>query len=121
MESFFELKIKETYPDLIFVSNDRDLIGFELDFLFPELKFALELNGIFHYEPIYKNKNFEIIQANDQQKLSLCRAMGVELYVLDISKCKHFSEKQGEIFWSIFNQTLKEIMGRRKGIEPSSN
>lgn len=109
MEIFFESQIKENYPDLIFISNDRGLIGLELDFLFPELKFALELNGIFHYKSIYKN--FEITQANDQRKLSLCQSKGFELYVLDISRGKHFLIKQGEMFWTIFNQALKEKLG----------
>lgn len=112
METFFESMIQKKYPNIEFNTNDRKTIGAELDFYFPQLRFALELNGIFHYEPIYKNKNFEKIQNVDKQKMTSCLALGVELYVLDTSGCKRFSITEGEKYWAIFQDTFEKVIQR---------
>jgi hypothetical protein len=42
-----------------------------LDFYFPELRFAIELNGITHYEPIYGEDKFEKIKNSFDYLLNL--------------------------------------------------
>jgi len=46
------------YPDLVIHFNKKDAINSELDIYIPSLKLAFELNGIFHYEPIFGKENF---------------------------------------------------------------
>ena len=53
LEVWLESQLRELYPNLTLLPNDKTAINSELDFYFPELKLAFELNGIFHYEPIY--------------------------------------------------------------------
>jgi hypothetical protein len=68
MEVFIEEQIRINYPELLLVCNEKTVINSELDFYFPKLKFAIELNGILHYEPIYGDKKFNQIQNNDNKK-----------------------------------------------------
>ena len=53
LECFIEKKLSELYPDLTIHYNQKDTINSELDIYIPSFKLAFELNGIFHYEPIY--------------------------------------------------------------------
>ena len=53
LEVFLEKELIKLYPDLLFHFNRKDTINSELDIYIPSLKLAFELNGIFHYEPIY--------------------------------------------------------------------
>ena len=41
--------------------NNSTTISSELDFYFPQLKLAIEINGIVHYEPIYGSNKFDKI------------------------------------------------------------
>lgn len=72
LEIYIESRLKTTFPKLEVLYNDKTTINSELDFYFPDLKIAVELNGIFHYEPIYGDKKLEKIQSNDKQKLINC-------------------------------------------------
>jgi very-short-patch-repair endonuclease len=71
LESYLEERLRTEFHDLLLICNGKDAIGSELDFYFPQLRLAIELNGIFHYEPIYGTDKLEQIQANDQQKSCL--------------------------------------------------
>ncbi len=52
LEIYLASKLAEKYP-FEFHFNRKDTIGSELDIYIPTLKLAFELNGIFHYEPIF--------------------------------------------------------------------
>ena len=54
----------------------RSLIGpYEVDFFFPELRFAIEVNGLYwHSEQFGKNRNYH------RDKYVSCRAQGVSLF-----------------------------------------
>lgn len=113
IELFIEEQIKLEFPNLQFVCNDVETIGLELDFYFPDLKFALELNGIFHYEPIYGQNTFDRIQHNDNQKIIKCYQNDIELCVLDIASIKNFSSKAKEQYKNIvIEQILRPIAAR---------
>ena len=43
IETYIGEQLSVLYPDLKIITNSVELTGFELDFYFPELKFALEL------------------------------------------------------------------------------
>lgn len=66
MEEFIGKQIQEHFPNLKFIANGKEIIGSELDFYFPTLRLAIELNGIFHYEPIYGKDKLKKIVQNDQ-------------------------------------------------------
>ena len=45
--------LREEFPELIFDFNQKNAVGSELDIFCPTLKLAFEINGIFHYKPIF--------------------------------------------------------------------
>ena len=109
MELFFEEIIKEKYPNLKYCVNDKTVIESELDFYFPDLKFAIELNGIFHYEPIYGETKFNQIQNNDKQKLIRCYEKGIELCIIDISSISYLSASAKEKYKNILCNIIDKV------------
>ena len=114
LEIYLEEQIKLNYPDLECIYNSKETINSELDFYFPTLKFAIELNGIFHYEPIYGDDKLEKIQFNDSQKILLCAKNDIELCIIDSSSCKYLNQKQKDKYWSLINNILNKIQYRNK-------
>lgn len=111
LEKYLEEQIELNYPELKCLYNSKELINSELDFYFPTLKFAIELNGIFHYEPIYGQEKFKRIQNNDKQKLLACEKLGVELCIVN-SNVKHVNDKKKIEFWNMVNEIIKNIYHR---------
>lgn len=88
LELFLQENLQKTYfYDFHF--NRKDTINSELDIYIPELKLAFELNGIFHYEPIYGTEKLNQIQNNDNRKFQACLEKGIELCVIDTSWIKY--------------------------------
>ena len=112
IEIYIQNQIIKNYPQLCVVVNDQSL-GFELDFLFPDLKFAIEFNGPVHYEPIYGLDKFLKIQNKDQQKVAYCREVGIELCVIDISQVKNWTESKLNQYWEFIDEILCKINNRR--------
>jgi len=56
LEVWAEGRLKELYPQLTIICNEKAAINSELDIFLPDLQLAFELNGIFHYEPIHGDK-----------------------------------------------------------------
>src|ERR1017187_3351472 len=92
LEIYLEKQLPILHPNLVFKFNDRTEILAELDIYIPELKLAFELNGIFHYEPIYGLDKLTSTQRNDKQKIIRCYEKGIELCIIDTSKQKYFKE-----------------------------
>ena len=111
LEEHIELQLKELLPDIHILFNNKTIINSELDIYIPKLKLAFELNGIFHYEPIFGNKKLDQIQNNDQRKFQACLDLGIELCIIDVSSLKYFKKDKAEkylnIIISIINQKLK--------------
>lgn len=106
-----EEKIRETFPALSFKANDRTTLqGLELDFFFPELRFAIEVNGIVHYAPIYGNDRFESVVANDKQKVFMCKDLGIELCTVN---CNFRLNKKNLLkMWEEVQKILDSIKDR---------
>lgn len=125
LELFLEAQVRQEFPSLNVITNDVSTIGAELDMLFPDLKLAVELNGIFHYEPIYGETKFNRITNNDLQKSALCRENGIELCVIDTSHQKKFTEKSSRPYLTVIIDLINKVQGRRRyrkgatGIEPA--
>lgn len=113
LERYIEEQIKSAYPDLECLYNDKTIIESELDFYFPALKLAIELNGLFHYEPIYGQDKLEKIKDNDNQKMILCYQQGIELCVIDSSSCQYLNQKQKDKYWQIVNLIIEKVYSRQ--------
>jgi hypothetical protein len=92
-ESWLEQELRFLYPNIDIVCNQTNVIGYELDFYFPKLNLAFEINGIFHFEPIYGQKKLIETQTNDKKKIELCKIKNIDLYQFDTSKFKQFTIK----------------------------
>lgn len=103
LELYLEKELLYLYPNLPIVFNDRQTIMSELDIYFPSLKLGFELNGIYHYQPIYGQKKLQYVQDNDKRKYQACLQKNISLYVFDTSQDKRFTEKQS-------NKYLKSII-----------
>ena len=114
LEVYLEEQIETHYSKLNCQYNKKDAIGSELDFYFPTLKLAIELNGIFHYEPIYGQDKLDKIQNNDQQKFLACYKADIELCVIDSSQCKYLTQKIKGEYWDIINILIQRVYKRHK-------
>ena len=110
IERFIEEQLTILFTDLEIVFNDKNIIGSELDIYFPSLKLAFELNGIFHYEPIFGETKLDRIQSNDKTKMIDCIKNGIDLCVIDISYIKRFSEQSS---LRVLNTIIQIINERR--------
>lgn len=109
-EIYLEDCIRKEYPDINLICNSKEVIDSELDFYFPDHNLAIELNGIFHYEPIYGIDKFNKIVNNDKQKMIRCYEKGIELIVVDISSINYLTNKIKEVWWDKINSILKVIL-----------
>lgn len=110
LEKWLEEKLIQLYPNLEFHFNRKDTINTELDIYIPSLKLAFEMNGIFHYEPIYGEEKLQSTQNNDKRKFQACLDNKIELCIIDVSKEKYFKEhiskKYLDIIINIINSKL---------------
>ena len=116
LEKFLEDQLKLLYPKLEILFNHKDVINSELDIYIPSLKLAFELNGIFHYEPIYGQDKLGQIQNNDDRKFQACIEQDIELCIIDTSQQIYFKKQTSEKYLNI----IKAIV-HSKGIEPLSS
>lgn len=93
LECWIESQLITLYPDLEIHFNRKDAIGSELDIYIPSHNLAFELNGIFHYEPIYGIDKFNQTIANDGIKKQICFERNINLVAINVSKQNRFSEK----------------------------
>lgn len=111
-EIWTEKELPKTYPNIKFLFNDKLAINSELDIYMPDLKLAIELNGIFHYEPIFGEYKFGQIQSNDNRKFQACLEQNIELAIIDVSQMKYFKEqicqKYLDIIKNIIDQNLRK-------------
>jgi len=82
LEIFLEKELTNIYTNLDIKFNSKENIGSELDIFIPSLKLAFEINGIFHYEPIYGQEKLNHIKANDIDKKRECRAKAIKLIII---------------------------------------
>lgn len=93
LENYIEDHLCLLYPGLEIIYNGKEIIGSELDVYIPSLRLAIEINGIFHYQPVFGEEKLRSIQSNDTEKLEACRSAGISLVVLDTSDHKYITAK----------------------------
>ena len=101
LEMWLEQQLVLLYPHLKIDFNKIDTINSELDIYIPSLNLAFELNGIFHYEPIYSEEKLKKTQNNDTRKFQACIEKQIELCVIDTSSQSYFKEKTSKKFLDI--------------------
>ena len=112
LEEYLEKKLSLIYPDLEILYNDKKTINSELDIYIPAYKLAFELNGIFHYEPIFGNKKLNEIQNNDKNKFQLCQENNISLCTIDTSALKYFKENSAKKYLDIVQNIINENIAR---------
>ena len=112
IQEMIESILNQNYPNLEFICNQKTAIESELDFYFPQLRFAIELNGITHYEPIYGADKFEKIQNNDKRKVIACYEKGIELTIVDTSSCSYLSANNKEKYKNLIFGLLDQVKNR---------
>jgi hypothetical protein len=106
LEVWLEGRLKTIFPTLEINYNYKEAINAELDIYIPSLKLAFELNGIFHYEPIYGLEKLASIQNNDSRKFQACVEKGIELVIIDTSHENYFKEKSFKKYLDIILQII---------------
>jgi len=113
LELWLEKQLTSLYPNLHIDYNNKTTIGSELDIYIPSLQLAFELNGIFHYEPVYGSDKLNQIQNNDTNKFQKCIEHQISLCIIDTSSQSYFknvtSKKYLDIIVNIINQRTSLI------------
>jgi hypothetical protein len=105
LELFLQEKLIKSY-NFDFHFNRKDAINSELDIYIPKINLAFELNGIFHYEPIYGEEKLKQTQNNDQRKFQACLEKNIELCIIDTSWIKYNKESNFIKILDIINEII---------------
>lgn len=108
LEVYLEKQLTLLYPGLHIDYNKTEAINSELDIYIPSLKLAFELNGIFHYEPIYGQKKLNQTQNNDQRKFQACIEKNISLCIIDVSGLSYFKPDKANKFLSIITEIINQ-------------
>ena len=119
LEQYIEEQLRITFPDLEILFNSKEAIGSELDIFIPQLSLAFELNGIFHYEPIFGNKKLESINNNDKNKMIECAKHDIDLCIIDTTSQKYFKIGTSEKFLKIITEIIISRSGETRTPTPN--
>ena len=107
LEKWLEENLSIIFPNLEIHFNRKDAINSELDIYIPSLKVAFELNGLFHYEPIFGKEKLNSIQDNDQRKYQACLENTIELCIIDTSSQKYVKPKTSQKYLDIIVEIIE--------------
>lgn len=110
LEIWLEEQLTKLYPNLPIDFNKKDAIGSELDIYIPSLNLAFELNGVFHYEPIYGTNKLNQIQENDKSKSLACHEAKIDLCIIDTSGQKYVKPSTSQKYLDIIINIINERM-----------
>lgn len=108
LEIYLEEQLTILYPQLHIDYNKKEAINSELDIYIPSLGLAFELNGIFHYEPIYGDEKLSKIQNNDHRKFQACIEKNISLCIIDVSKETYFKKEKGKKYLNIISEIMMD-------------
>lgn len=107
-ELYIEKELQLKFPNLQIDFNSKKAIGSELDVFVPILNIAFEINGIFHYKPIYGEVKLKQIQENDKIKKKKCRETNIKLYIVNTFKQKRFSIESSFKYLTFITKTINK-------------
>lgn len=108
LEIWLEDELKILYPNLHIDYNKTSAINSELDIYIPSLNIAFELNGIFHYEPIYGIDKLQKIKENDVSKSKACHDAKIDLCIIDTSGQKYVKPSTSQKYLDIITEIIKK-------------
>jgi hypothetical protein len=108
LELWIEEQLALLYPSIEFHFNRKDAINSELDIYIPALNVAFELNGIFHYEPIFGALKLDKTKLNDISKTKACIDKQIDLCIIDISSQKYFKPETSKKYLDIITNIINE-------------
>lgn len=114
LEVWIELELTKIYPNLEILYNNKLAISSELDIYIPSIKLGIELNGIFHYEPIYGPEKLDKIKNNDNRKFQACLENKIELCIIDTSSLKYFKPNIAKVFLEIIENIINSSLIRTR-------
>jgi hypothetical protein len=117
LEKWLESELPLLFSSLEFHFNRKDAINSELDIFIPSLSLAFELNGIFHYEPIYGKNKLSQIQNNDNRKFQACLEKGIELCIIDTSKLGYFKPANAKPYLDIIIKIIRQKLASLPELE----
>ena len=117
LEKWIEKRLVQNYSTLHVDYNKTDAISAELDIYVPSLKLAFELNGIFHYEPIFGEEKLSSHKTNDERKFQACLEGGIELCIIDTSSQKKFTPLSSQKFLDIIIGIIELKLGSKTEFE----
>jgi hypothetical protein len=102
LEVFLQSKLK----GYNYLFNDRKVCdGLELDIYIPELNVGIEINGVFHYKPIFGEEKLEKIVRKDFEKYKICKSKNISLYIVKDTSNK-FTLKYGDFILNKIYHTI---------------
>lgn len=107
LEIWLESELSSLYPNLNFLFNNKQVINSELDIYIPSLCLAFELNGLFHYEPIFGNEKLEKIKNNDERKFQACLEHNIELCIINTTEMKYFKQTNAQKYLNIIHNIIE--------------
>lgn len=116
LEQYIETQLQTHYPNLTFQCNSKKIIGSELDFYFPSLKLAIQINGPLHYHPIYGQNKLDQIQLLDQEKRAICNQLHITLIEIDCSTDNYLNAILKNKRW----EEIKNILAESTGLDPDT-
>jgi hypothetical protein len=120
LEIWIEKQLSNLYPNLHIDYNKNDVINSELDIYIPSIKLAFELNGIFHYEPIFGEDKLSKTQNNDRRKFQACLERGIELCIIDTHNLKYLKKERDQKFLEIITRLINKKVAVDTGIDPDA-
>ena len=104
LEKWLEEQLKNMFTDLNILYNRTSEIGMELDIHVPSLNLAFEINGVFHYEDVFKNGLLVRRLELDAKKRQLCLDNNILLIEIDTREQKYFTENSSQKYLDIINK-----------------
>jgi hypothetical protein len=108
LEIWIEEQLTNLYPNLQIEFNKTNAIGSELDVFIPSINIAFELNGIFHYEPIFGPDKLQKIKNNDSNKFLKCIEHKIDLCIIDTSQQTYVKPKTSQKYLDIITNIINE-------------
>lgn len=112
LEKFIEEDLTLRYSNLEILFNNREQLncGLELDIYIPSLKFAIEINGIVHYRPIYGEDRLAKVQDADFRKSKICEELGIKLLIIDCTTHNNITLENSQDFIHIIVKAIEESL-----------
>lgn len=98
-------------------NNRTEISPMELDFWFPDLRYAVEINGACHYKPLYGEEVLAAQKVRDRKKRKLCKEKGITLRSVRVERPGDgtFERRLRRVIWE-----LKRVTDDRKSTRIAS-